>query len=107
MQIMDIRAEQLKTIDQYGTVLMQFYETGSEVCEKITREIEKIPQEGLYFYALKFNIDQDKEFARTYDIESAPVLLMIKGNKILGRKESFMTSEEIHEWAHFSTIMGW
>jgi hypothetical protein len=32
---------------------------------------------------------------------------MVKGNQILGRKESFMTAEEIFEWAHFSTIMGW
>ncbi len=107
MRIIDIRAEQLKTIDQVGTVLLQFYTSDCKDSEAIKQEIEKIPEEGLYFYALRLNIDEDREFAKTFDIESAPVLLMIKGNEILGRKDSFMTAEEIFEWAHFSTIMGW
>jgi len=106
MRITEIRAEQLESINEQGTILIQFYKNDCEECEKIKQEIEKIPEEGLYFYALRVNIDENIDFIGSYNIES-PTLLVIKGDKILGREESFMNAQEISEWAHFSTIMGW
>ncbi len=106
MRITEIRAEQLQSIDQQGTALIQFYKNNCEECEKIKQEIEKISEEGLYFYALRVNIDEDINIVSSYNIKS-PALIIIKGNKILGREESFMNAQEISEWAHFSTIMGW
>jgi thioredoxin-like negative regulator of GroEL len=97
MLIREIKSHDYSNINQEGTVLIQFYQNDSKECERITKEIEKIPEEGLYFYALKFNIDENKEFAKSFNIESGPILLMVKGNQILGRKESFMTAEEIFE----------
>ena len=107
MQIRDISKQELEIIGNYGIVLLQFYKSSCEESELIKKEIEKISDEGLYFHAVRFNIEQDLSLASLYKIEKTPTLLMVKGEEILGRKESFMTAEEIHEWAHFSTIMGW
>lgn len=107
MNIREFRPQELKEIQNYGIILLQFYKSSCEESELLKKEIEKIPNEGLYFNAARFNIDQSEDLALQYNIESTPTLLMIKGNEILGRQTSFMTAEEIHEWAHFSTIMGW
>lgn len=107
MQIREISPEELQVITNYGIVLIQFYDNSSEQCELMRKEIEKIPQEGLYFHAARFDINKDKSLAMKYNIEKTPTLLMVKENEILGRETSVMTSEQIHEWAHFSTIMGW
>ena len=107
MQIRDISKQELEMIGNYGIVLLQFYKSSCEESELIKKEIEKISNEGLYFHAARFNIEEDLSLASSYRVEKTPTLLMVKGNEILGRKESFMTAEEIHEWAHFSTIMGW
>lgn len=106
MEIRDISSEELKMIENYGSVLLQFYNKNSRQCEDIKLEIEKIPQEECYFQALRFEIEKDLELTKKFNIDS-PTLVVIVRNEILGRKNSFMTAEEIHEWAHFSTIMGW
>jgi len=107
MQIRDITSQELEMIANYGIVLIQFYKPSCEESELLKSEIEKIPDEGLYFHAARFNIEENPSLASLYNIEKTPTLVMVKGEEILGRKESFMTAEEVHEWAHFSTIMGW
>ena len=107
MQIRDISSQELEMITNYGIVLLQFYKPSCEQSELLKKEVEKISNEGLYFHAVRFNIEQSPSLASLYNIKTTPTLLMVKGEEILGRKESFMTAEEIHEWAHFSTIMGW
>lgn len=107
MQVRDLSPQELEVIGNYGITLLHFYKTSCSISKKLREEIEKIPNEGLYFHAASFNIDLNKESADLYKVTTSPTLIMLKGNEILGRKESFMTAEEIHEWAHFSTIMGW
>ena len=107
MHIRDLHSEELKTIQNYGIVLIQFYKPSCEDSELLRKEIEKIPNEGLYFNAARFNIEQDKTLAELYKVTKTPTLIIVKGNEILGRKEFFMTADEIKEWGHFSSIMGW
>ena len=106
MQIRELQSEQLKMVENFGICLIQFYDSSSQKDELIKKEIEKIPEEGLYFHALRFDINSDIESARIFNAEES-TLLMIKGDKILGRNNEFTTAQEIHDWAHFSTIMGW
>ena len=106
MEIRDISPEELKSIENYGTVLLQFYSKDLKESEDIKLEIEKIPQEECYYQALRFEIEKDIELAKQFNIIE-PELIVIGKSEILGREKSLKTAQEIQEWAHFSTIMGW
>lgn len=106
MQIRDLAPQELQQISNYGIVLIYFYDSTNPDYRLIINEIEKIPQEGLYFHAASFDINKDKELAEQFKVESTPNLIVLKGDQILGRETKFMSSEEISEWGHFSTIMG-
>jgi thioredoxin-like negative regulator of GroEL len=107
MEIRDISTEELKMIQNYGSSVIQFYKPRSEECELLTQEFAKIPNEGLHYQAFRFNVEQDPSILEYFNIEKVPTLLVVRGEEILGRKESFITANEIAEWAHFSVIMGW
>lgn len=106
MQIREISPEELGIIERFGTCLIEFYDSYSNEQNLIKNEIEKISDNNLYYLALRFDINKDVELAKKFNV-TKPTLLMIRGNEILGREESFMNSEKISEWAHFSVIMGW
>lgn len=107
MRTRDITADELRNIGNYGIVLVFFYRDNCTESQKVKGEIEKISEEGLYFNGVTFNIDRDIELAKTFNVDSTPTLLIVKGNEILGRETTLRDSDKIAEWAHFSVIMGW
>lgn len=107
MRTRELSPEELRLSQNLGIFVVHFYDDSSEDCKLIAKEIEKISDEGLYFHMTSFNVNRDKNLTREFNVETVPTLLVVREDEILGRKTGFMSADEIKEWAHFSTIMGW
>jgi hypothetical protein len=96
MEIRELSSTDLRIIQRFGVVLIQFYDGKSEEADLIKKEIEKIHNENMYYSALRFDINQNPDLANEFNVTS-PTLIILKGEEILGREANLKTADEISD----------
>ena len=94
----ELSVEELKNLDNTGITLMQFYATWCGPCKLLKLEINKLLEENNELNVLQFDIDQDIDFARSFQIKGVPALFVLKDNEIVARQSGYMTKENIQDW---------
>lgn len=95
MAMKELSVEELKNLDNTGITLMQFYATWCGPCKLLKLEINKLLEENNELNVVQFDIDQDIDFARSFQIKGVPALFVLKDNEIVARQSGYMTKENI------------
>lgn len=98
MAMKELSVEELKNLDNTGITLMQFYATWCGPCKLLKLEINKLLEENNELNVVQFDIDQDIDFARSFQIKGVPALFVLKDNEIVARQSGYMTKENIQNW---------
>lgn len=97
MAVLHPTKEEFKTLlQEKGVILVDFFATWCGPCKMIGPVIEKVA--GKYegkVKVVKIDIDQEKELAAEYEVQTVPTILVIKDGKIAERKSGFMPQPKI------------
>ena len=78
-------------------VLVDFNAEWCGPCKMLAPIIEEIAEENDTYKICSLNVDEARDLAYTYEINSIPCLIIFKDGQEMSRSVGFMTKEELKE----------
>lgn len=75
--------DQIKSSER--PVLLDLYADWCGPCRMVSPLVEQIAEENPQYLVGKINVDSEPELAREFDVSSIPVLVVMKGGRIVDR----------------------
>ena len=81
-----------------GLVLVDFYAEWCGPCKMLSPVLEQINKENKDIKVVKVNIDNSRNIASYYQIQSIPTLVLLKDGEFIRRMIGFNPKKEIEEF---------
>ena len=78
-----------------GTVLVDFWATWCGPCRMLAPILEELSGQHPELKIVKVDVDENRELALRYGIESIPTLLVFKGGQVADRSVGLVSPQEI------------
>lgn len=75
--------EEIKNSDK--TVLLDFYADWCGPCRMVSPLVDEIAEENPQYLVGKINVDSEPELAEAFGVSSIPMLVVMKGGKIVNQ----------------------
>ncbi|MDR1475736.1 MAG: thioredoxin [Holosporales bacterium] len=88
-----------ETLYNTNLVLLDFWAQWCGPCRMLSSILDEVQTElkdGVTI--VKINVDESKEIAAEYGIQSLPTLILFKNREKLGAKNGFMSKSSIIQW---------
>ena len=76
-------------------ILLDFYADWCGPCRMVSPIVDEIAKENPEYLVGKINVDEETVLAREFDVSSIPVLLVMKGGKIVNQSVGAKTKQQI------------
>lgn len=94
MQITDQNAAELLAGDKL--VVIDFWATWCGPCQRLTPIIEQLAEEYEGKAVIgKYNVDDGEDLTSEYGIRNIPVVLLIKGGEVVGKKVGVASKDDL------------
>ena len=84
-----------KTITDNEIVFVDFWATWCGPCRMLAPILEELSGQHPELKIVKVDVDENRELALRYGIESIPTLLVFKGGQVAGRSVGLVSPQEI------------
>ena len=82
-------------------VLVDFYAEWCGPCKRLGPVLEDFAQEHPDIRVVKINIDENRDLARRYEVQSIPCLLVIRGGQVAKRSEGLVSKSSLVAMTQF------
>ena len=84
-----------EVLQDSGTVLVDFWATWCGPCWMLAPILEELSGQHPELKIVKVDVDENRDLALQYGIESIPTLLVFKGGQVVNRAAGLMGEQEI------------
>ena len=100
MQVIDLSsdAELASITTQHEWVVVKFSAVWCEPCQTMEPIFNQVVTDRASLQAIKVNMDQRPDLARTYNIRSIPTLLLFYKGQVAGQLTGLQSELAINEW---------
>lgn len=84
-----------EVLQDSGTVLVDFWATWRGPCRMLAPILEELSGQHPELKIVKVDVDENRELALRYGIESIPTLLVFKGGQVADRSVGLVSHQEI------------
>ena len=84
-----------EVLQDSGTVLVDFWATWCGPCRMLAPILEELSGQHPELKIVKVDVDENRELALRYGIESIPTLLVFKGGQVADRSVGLVSPQEI------------
>ena len=84
-----------EVLQDSGTVLVDFWATWCGPCRRLAPILEELSGQHPELKIVKVDVDENRELALRYGIESIPTLLVFKGGQVADRSVGLVSPQEI------------
>lgn len=97
MSILNVTKENFEKdiIESQKTVLLDFYADWCGPCKMLSPIVEEIAEENPQYLVGKINVDNEPELAAAFSVQSIPLLVVMKNDKIAGQVVGYRPKEQI------------
>ena len=86
-----------EVLQDSGTVLVDFWATWCGPCRMLAPILEELSGQHPELKIVKVDVDENRELALRYDIESIPTLLVFRDGQLAHKSIGFVSREEIEK----------